>query len=205
MAMATSHTQASQMHHFAPLSEIPPKTFETERLMLRAPTLDDCELMFRTYTSDPVATKYMSFPCASSPADSVPFVKGAMSNFAGEPSDHHMFGWLVFRKETGECLGSVGIGVQDSTFLSGGYILAPSAWGQGFATEAWRPVIEWVKRQPNVQRIVAEHHPDNPASGNVMRKLGLTSEGIYPKHSVLPNISSEKVDMVVWAWNRDAS
>jgi len=202
MVMATNLTNNFTMHHFAPLSEIPPKTFETERLILRAITPDDCALMFRTYTSDPVITKYMSFPRATSPEDSLPFAKATAANFKGQVSDHKMFGWLVFLKDTGECVGSVGIGPTDATTVSGGYLFTPSSWGKGIATEAWRPLVEWVKGQPNVQRLDAEHHPDNPASGSVMRKLGLTCEGVFEKHAVLPNLSSEKVDMVVWAWTR---
>ena len=193
------------MHQFTPLSEIPPKTFETERLTLRAVTLEDGELMFKTYTSDPVVTKYMSFPCASSPDDSRPFLTSAVKNFEGQPSEHKHFGWLVFRKDSGECVGSVGVGIKDEKTLSGGYLFARSAWGLGFATEAWRPVVEWCKTQPNVQRIQAEHHPDNPASGNVMKKLGLRCEGVSPNYALLPNVSSEKVDMVVWGWNRGES
>ena len=202
MVMVSSSTTHSPLHFFAPLSEIPPKTFETERLTLRSVTLDDCELMFKTYTSDPLVTKYMSFPCASSPEDSRPFVTSAVANFEGQRSEHKQFSWLVFRKDTHECIGAVGLGINDAKTLGGGYLFTRSSWGQGFATEAWRPVIQWAMNQPNVQRIEAEHHPDNPSSGNVMRKLGLKVEGVHPNHTVLPNISKEKVDMVVWAWNR---
>lgn len=200
--MATSLVTAEAPPGFAPLSELPPLTFETERLTLRAITLEDCALMFRTYAGDPVVTKYMSFPCASGPQDSVPFVQGVVANFSGGLSDHKQFGWLLFRKDTGECIGSAGLGIKDLTSIGGGYILARSAWGQGFATEAWQALVEWGKSQPNVKRIEAEHHPDNPASGSVMRKVGFSCEGVLPKHTVLPNVGSEKVDVVVWAWNR---
>ena len=84
-------------------------------------------------------------------------------------------------------------------------MFAQSAWGHGLATEAWRPVVEWGKSQPNVQRIEADHHPDNPASGNVMRKLGRIREGVVPDFCVLPNLGSQKVEMVIWAWTRHIS
>jgi len=185
-----------------PLSELPPRTFETERLTLRAMEVDDAELVYTTYASDPVVTKYLSFPCASHPDDSRPFVGGIADNFAGREGIHKQYGWLVSRKDTGQCIGCVGFGIKDASSLSGGYVFAQSAWGQGFATEAWWPVVAWAKSQPNVQRIEAEHHPDNPASGNVMRKLGLTCEGVVPDFCVLPNLGPERVAMVIWAWTR---
>lgn len=200
--MMTSHQQNKRSVAPAPLSELPPRTFETERLTLRAIDSGDAELIFRTYASDPVVTKYLSFPCATHPDDSRVFVEGIANNFAGRPSVHQQFAWLVFRKDTGECIGSAGFGIKNSTSLSGGYAFCQSAWGHGFATEAWRPIVEWGKSQPNVQRIEADHHPDNPASGSVMRKLGLTCEGIVPDFTVLPNLGEHRVGMVVWAWKR---
>ena len=186
----------------APLSELPPRTFETERLTLRAMEREDAELVYKTYASDPVVTRYLSFPRASHPDDSRPFVDGIADNFAGKPGIHTQYGWLVFRKDSGECIGCVGFGIKDASSLSGGYVFAQSAWGHGFATEAWRPVVEWGKSQPNVQRIEADHHPDNPASGNVMRKLGLIREGVIPDFCVLPNLGPQRVEMVIWAWTR---
>ena len=200
--MMTSHQQNKRSVAPAPLSELPPRTFETERLSLRSMEADDADLVYRTYASDPLVTKYLSFPCASHPDDSRPFVRGIADNFAGRSSIHQQYGWLVFRKDNGACIGCVGFGIKDSASLSGGYVFAQSAWGQGFATEAWQPVVEWGKSQPDVQRIEADHHPDNPASGNVMRKLGLTCEGVVPDFCVLPNLGAHKVDMVVWAWKR---
>jgi ribosomal-protein-alanine N-acetyltransferase len=202
--MVSLHQSPLVINIPAPLSELPPRSFETSRLMLRAVQSGDSELIFKTYSSDPVVTKYMSFPCARSPEESVPFITGVVANFAGQRSDHEQFAWLVFRKDTGECIGVAGLGVNSPSVIGGGYALSRSAWGQGFATEAWGVLVEWAKSQPGVQRIFAEHHPDNPASGNVMRKLGMTCEGINPKSALLPNVGPEKVDVVVWAWNRPA-
>jgi RimJ/RimL family protein N-acetyltransferase len=113
-----------------PLSELPPRTFETERLTLRAMEVDDAELVYTTYASDPVVTKYLSVPCASHPDDSRPFVGGIADNFAGREGIHKQYGWLVSRKDTGQCIGCVGFGIKDASSLSGGYVFAQSAWGR---------------------------------------------------------------------------
>jgi ribosomal-protein-alanine N-acetyltransferase len=187
-----------------PFSTLPPKIVETERLKIRGFESGDSELIFKTYTSDPVVSRYMSFPCAKSPEESRAFVAGVVANFAGAASEHQQYSWLIFRKDNGECIGSVGLGIKDATTIGGGYVLARTAWNQGFATEAWGALFEWAKSQPNVQRIEADHHPDNVGSGNVLRKVGLTCEGLVPKRGVLPNIGPDKVDLVVWAWNRSS-
>lgn len=185
-----------------PIKELPPTSLETPRLTIRAFTNDDCALLFATYAGNSQAMRYMAYPQAKSPEDSREFVEGVVKNFKGERAGHQEFSWLLFRKDTGECIGAVGLGVNDSTTMGGGYILTPSAWGQGFASEAWIAVTDWAKSQPGVLRIVAEHHPDNPASGSVMRKSGMACRGVVADHSVYPNLGPEKQALVVWEWCR---
>ncbi|WP_248304787.1 GNAT family N-acetyltransferase [Breoghania sp. L-A4] len=54
-----------------------------------------------------------------------------------------------------------------------GWRLERSAWGQGFATEAARPVIAHAFTQLALTRIVAGINPANTASIRVAEKLGL--------------------------------
>ena len=57
-----------------------------------------------------------------------------------------------------------------------GYILAERYWGQGLATEAVRPVIDWAYAQAELTRLWATCHPDNTRSARVLGKLGLVLE-----------------------------
>ena len=43
----------------------------------------------------------------------------------------------------------------------------------GYATEAAKRMIEFVRKEHNAGRITAEHAVDNPASGRVMEKCGM--------------------------------
>lgn len=54
--------------------------------------------------------------------------------------------------------------------------IAPGRWGQGYATEAARAVLS-LARTLGHRRIVASHFVDNPASGNVLRKVGFRPTG----------------------------
>ncbi len=99
-------------------------------------------------------------------------------------------------------MGSCGIGFHSETTAGGGYILNQNFWGNGYAAEAWKVVVDWARSQPNVQRIEATHHPENQASGAVMRKVGLTFDRIARKENGYPNVNEAIVDEVVYAWKR---
>jgi ribosomal-protein-alanine N-acetyltransferase len=196
---------AADKNPLEPFSEVPPRTFETERLRLRALALTDLDLVFDLYTGDPVATKYMAWPRVSTPEEGRPFVEIVDSSFSGKPITHPDFVWLIQLTSTREFIGSCGIGFDSETTAGGGYILNPRFWGKGYAAEAWKVVVDWARGQPNVKRIEATHHPDNPASGAVMRKVGLTFDRINRKENGYPNIDEVVVDELVYAWKRSES
>lgn len=57
-----------------------------------------------------------------------------------------------------------------------GYWIARPFWGRGFATEAGRAVVE-IARMMGIERLVAGHLIDNPASGKVLEKIGFRPTG----------------------------
>ena len=61
-----------------------------------------------------------------------------------------------------------------------GYRLRRAAWGQGFATEGSRALIEQGRRRWGVRRVVATAMPENLASRRVMEKSGLRYRGTVP-------------------------
>jgi RimJ/RimL family protein N-acetyltransferase len=58
-----------------------------------------------------------------------------------------------------------------------GWRLIRAAWGQGFATEAARPVLSHALHTLGLRRVIADIDPDNTASIGVARKLGLAPDG----------------------------
>jgi RimJ/RimL family protein N-acetyltransferase len=58
-----------------------------------------------------------------------------------------------------------------------GWMITPSAWGQGYATEAGSAVRDEAFDRLELESIVAVHHPENAASGRIMEKLGMAFEG----------------------------
>lgn len=54
-----------------------------------------------------------------------------------------------------------------------GYAFSAACWGQGYATEAARAMIDYAFREMNLARILAETSEENTRSQNVMRRLGM--------------------------------
>ena len=104
-----------------------PEEILTERLRLRPPAEADAEQIFARYGQDPEVCRYMSWtphrsiddtlrvPCAGSSATTP---KAAAC------------GYLIFSRESGELLGSVG-GAIEGHRMQFGYCLARDAWGHG--------------------------------------------------------------------------
>jgi RimJ/RimL family protein N-acetyltransferase len=84
--------------------------------------------------------------------------------------------WSIFPKEQADrFLGWVllipydGIGPE----IEIGWRLTKASWGNGYATEAARPIVEHAFNIVRTPRIVAYIHPDNLPSMRVAEKIGL--------------------------------
>ena len=64
-----------------------------------------------------------------------------------------------------------------------GFRLMPEAWGQGFATEAARALVDHSFSRLQARRLIAVVDPDNSRSIGVVRKLGMT----YWRDILLPS------------------
>lgn len=63
-----------------------------------------------------------------------------------------------------------------------GYWLGRDYWGQGYCTEAATEVVKFAFVQLDYHRVYAQHLSHNPASGRVMRKIGMSYEGRLRDH-----------------------
>ena len=187
----------------APLTSVPPLTIETERLILRSVRAGDGQLLFDLYANDPVTSKYMAFKVTGRVDESEFFAQAVGDFFKGRTdAPIRQFAWIVQEKISGEFVGSAGFGPMNEVAVSGGYILNRNFWGKGYASELWTKLVQVLQADPGVKRIEAYHHPENPASGKVMLRAGMTCEGIRSEGSVYPNISGDKIPDLIYAWNR---
>ena len=67
-------------------------------------------------------------------------------------------------------------------------------------TEAVRAVVGYLFAEVGVRRVCAQHDTENPASGAVMRRVGMTKEGVLRQSG---RNNRGVVDMAVYSILRD--
>jgi RimJ/RimL family protein N-acetyltransferase len=146
---------------------------ETERLILRPFTLEDAEAWL-PLISLPEIIRYTG----DTPASSVEQARESLRTRPLRDYAVHGYGRLaVIEKSSGRLVGFSGLKyVQELGDVDIGYRFLPDCWGKGYATESALPLMEQARRVHGFKGIVGTVHPDNPASGRVLEKLGLRYE-----------------------------
>jgi ribosomal-protein-alanine N-acetyltransferase len=88
--------------------------------------------------------------------------------------------FFVVRKSDGAAIGEIGAALNvadDRATAQIGYSLVPSSWGQGYATEALRALVDELLAGGQVRRVFGETMVDHPASRRVMEKAGMRESG----------------------------
>jgi RimJ/RimL family protein N-acetyltransferase len=135
---------------------------ETERLVLRRPTLADVKAIVRAINDRRIAQNTARIPHPYAASDAEDFV-----NFVGnQPQDTN---FLITRD--GEVIGGVGIDL-GSGAPEIGYWLGVPFWGEGYATEAARAVIDYTFEEFGSAELRAGARVVNPASRRVLEKCG---------------------------------
>lgn len=140
-------------------------TLYTDRLVLRPFREGDAAAVYRNWTQDERVARY----CPWYPHKSVEDTEGYIKMCMGKK-----YCWAITPKDTGEPVGCIDVvGINDAGVPEIGYVLAHDYWGAGIMTEAAKAVLDELFRC-GFARIEAHHHVDNPASGRVMEKCGMT-------------------------------
>jgi RimJ/RimL family protein N-acetyltransferase len=92
---------------------------------------------------------------------------------------------LAITLRSSELIGAIGL-VIDKVNLRGelGYWIGVEQWNRGYCTEAAQAMVTYGFETLKLHRILACHFVENPASGRVMQKVGLTKEGTLIDHVV---------------------
>lgn len=151
------------------------KTIETKRLILRKFTLNDAEVMYQNWASEPEVTKYLTWQ----PHESVEVTKAVIKGWMEDYREPEHYVWCIELKEIGEAIGSIGAGVSNAKVgaMEIGYCISEAYWHQGITSEALAAVMDFLIKEVGVRRIEAKHDTRNLYSGKVMEKCGLKYEG----------------------------
>jgi RimJ/RimL family protein N-acetyltransferase len=164
----------------------------SERLLLRPIWPEDWQGVLGGIQDEGVVRNLASAPW--------PYDEKHAREFAERPFDPFRPTFLATRAADAAVIGCIGLGPvegeggEDTQAVELGYWIARPYWGQGFATEAGRAVIE-IARLLGHEEIHCSHFLDNPASGRVMRKLGFETTGkVVERHSCARGHAAEAAE-----------
>jgi RimJ/RimL family protein N-acetyltransferase len=144
---------------------------ETPRLILRQWQDSDLEA-FAAINADPVAMQH--FPATMSAEES----QALMRQHYQHVSEHGFGAYAVLRRDSGAFIGACGCKYIPwphalPSPVEIGWRFAPSAWGQGFATEAARATLEDCFAKTALEHICSFTVQANRPSWSVMERLGM--------------------------------
>jgi RimJ/RimL family protein N-acetyltransferase len=147
----------------------------TSRLHLREFVQEDWPAVF-AYQSDPRYLRFYEWE-ARTPEEAREFVRMFLDQQREIP--RMKFQLAIVRQSDHRMIGNCGIRMRKPGAHEGdiGYELAPDCWGQGYATEATRAIVEFGFTQLGLHRISSSCVADNVASARVLEKLGMKLEG----------------------------
>lgn len=171
-------------------------TLHTPRLRLREADDGDAAAIHDIHRHKAVADGVISIPQPHTISDA----RAWLAKHRTPPAEGRLnYVWLICLADSGEPIGDCGIHI-DLRHRRGvlGYLIRPDQWGRGIATEAVGAVIEFAfgSIEPPLNRIEADHYPENPASGRVLEKLGFVCEGVLRSYIVKDGVAR---DAVRWA------
>ena len=150
---------------------------ETERLVLRRWDLDADLDPFAAMCADPEVMRYIGDGSTQTRAQCA----DRLFAFEAVWRERGMGLFATELTTAGEMIGFAGLAIPDflpeiMPSVEIGWRLARAHWGQGYATEAARAVLEYGFERVGLDRIVSVHAVGNEASANVMRKIGMHFE-----------------------------
>ncbi len=159
------------------------RTLHTERLILRPFTLDDAPDVKRFAGDRDVASTTCAIPhpyedgmaeewiSTHQPA----FEKGSGINLAITLKDTE-------KTEETILIGAIGIGIDQTEKIGElGYWVGKPYWNSGYCTEAAKALVTYAFDVLGLTSIHAFYFQRNPASGRVLKKIGMQFEEDFPK------------------------
>ncbi|MDY6065485.1 MAG: GNAT family N-acetyltransferase [Finegoldia sp.] len=149
-------------------------TLESQRLILRKFKVDDIEAAYKNWMSSEKVCKFLTW----GPYDDISKVEYIIKLWINNYIFKNFYNWAICLKDTDEAIGNISAEIDENIGEARiGYVLSDKYRSQGYMTEALGTVIDFFFNEVNINRIEARHSIKNPASGEVMKKCGLTYEG----------------------------
>lgn len=166
-------------------------TLETERLILRRFAPEDAQPMFDNWASDAQVAEYMTW----APHENIGITQALIQEWIAAYDRPENYNWVLVRKSDGMQIGNISVVHQcaETACAALGWCLSRALWGQGYMPEAAEAVLQYLFETVGFRRIEATHNAENPKSGRVMQKIGMTQEGVLRQHGFVRGKTVDEV------------
>lgn len=152
---------------------------ETQRTLLRTPTLKDTDDIYE-YTSNPKVAEYLTWDYHKTKESTINFI----NHIIKISSEGSCIEWCVEYKENKKVIGMFGFVRHDqqSRYVELGYVLNEKYWNKGIGTEIVKELIKWAFSSDDINKIYATHQDNNNGSGKIMTNNNMKYEGTLKEH-----------------------
>jgi [ribosomal protein S5]-alanine N-acetyltransferase len=176
---------------------------ESDRLLIRRPIGGDRRSLESVFC-DPEMMCYLGEPWNKDK------VADALREWRQEWGLNDRWYGTLLRKDTLEVIGTAGLTkdtIPGEAGLELSWFVLPNQQRQGFATEITNELLRFAFESIKIERVVAETHPDNPASNRVLEKLHFTCLGErHHSYDYLPGFDTQVLwEMTLGNWKRGPS
>lgn len=156
--------------------------------------MSDYNDIFNCWTSDYNVSKYVTW----NPHKTKEETKKVTNYWVNDYDNDYSYRWLVVLKNTNETIGMIDVVAKNLQYMTAevGYCYGSKFWGNGYATEALKKVINYLHSE-GFHVVYAQHFNSNTASGKVMKKAGMEYEGLLKSRVI--NKDGEREDVRIYS------
>lgn len=161
---------------------------KTKRLILRHQQASDITALANLW-ADPETTRHMGGPRDRD------WLLSEFEETGRDPYAERYDLWPVVERWSGQVVGHCGLlekEVEGKSEIELVYVLTPSVWGKGYATEMAQAIKRFAFEAMDVKRLIALIEPENEASERVAIKAGMHLE----KEVIRPGGAQRRVYVV---------
>lgn len=156
-------------------------------IMNTHPTLESARLRLRPYTEADIPELLPLIGTREVAATTLriahPYTEQDAKAFLSSAEDPDKLWLAITLRSDGRQLGGIGLRVdKQHQHAELGYWLGVNFWRHGYATEAAREILRYGFETLALHRIFASHFKHNPASGRILKKIGMKYEGCQREH-----------------------
>ncbi|OFW54113.1 MAG: GNAT family N-acetyltransferase [Actinobacteria bacterium RBG_13_35_12] len=154
---------------------------KTDRLLLRPFELSDAPRVKELAGDKAIADTTLNIPYPYKDGMAEQWISTHQPKFeSGELANY-----AIILKSTKELVGAIGLNIEKRFNRAElGYWIGKEYWNQDYCTEASKAMLEYGFRNLGLNKIIATHITRNPASGEVMKKIGMKKEGFFREHVI---------------------